>query len=169
MSRVELGYISGFHGLAGWVKVFSYTDPKENILNYSNWLLLHKGDWIQFKLENSKLTPKSVVAKLFSLDDRTEAEKYLKAKIAIEEEDLPTLVQGEYYWRDLLGSTVINMTGEILGKLKAIIQTGANDVLEITNENKRYLIPYTFGVHVLKVDIHNALITVDWATSDDSI
>ncbi len=163
MSLVELGYISGFHGVAGWVKVFSYTDPKENILNYPNWLLLYKGDWLEFKLENSKLTPKSVVAKLSSLDDRTQAEKYLKAKIAIKEQDLPPLTDGEYYWRDMLGLEVVNVTGESLGRLKSIMQTGANDVLEVVDEdNKRCLIPYTLGIHVLKIDLKKGVISVDW-------
>lgn len=167
MSRIELGYISGFHGIGGWVKVFSYTDPKENILNYPNWLLCHQGNWVPFKLENSKLTPRSVVAKLASLDDRTTAEKYIKARIAIEEQDLPVLSSDEYYWRDMLGLTVVNTTGQTLGQLKSIMQTGANDVLEIIGDNQRYLIPYTIGTHVIKVDIQNALITVDWDLSDD--
>ena len=159
---VELGYLSGVHGVKGWFKVFSYTDPKENIFKCFNWLILHQGSWLDFKLEQSKLTGKGLIAKLSGINDRNCAEKYLKARVAINSSELPKLKEGEYYWRDLVGLYVTNKSNQSLGVVKSIMQTGANDVLMIVDEDKRILIPYIRDMYILDIDLQNQLITVDW-------
>ena len=78
---------------------------------------------------------------------------------------MPTLTEGEYYWHDLIGLEVYNQDKVNLGKIKNIVETGANDVLVINKigENKiETLIPLVMGVYVKRVDLIDKTIFVDW-------
>jgi len=160
--HVELGYINGFHGVKGWFKVYSYTSPRENIFNYPIWQVFFQNRWHEFKLEDFRATARSLIAKLSGIDERNDAEKYLGAAIAIKNELLPTLATDEYYWRDLIGLEVINSKGHALGKVIALMETGANDVLVVQKGQQRILVPYTKGVHILSIDLEQNRITADW-------
>lgn len=158
-----VGKLNGASGIKGWVKVYSYTDPKENILNYSPWYLKLDGQWQQVSILNGREQGKTVVAQLKGCNDRNTAESYRGVEIAIEESQLPQLEEGEYYWRDLIGLTVVNMAGEELGTVKKMMETGANDVLVVKTASKEeLLIPYVPEYSVMKVDLESKQITVDW-------
>ena len=158
-----VGKLNGASGIKGWVKVYSYTDPKENILNYSPWYLKLDGQWQQVSILNGREQGKTVVAQLEGCNDRNTAESYRGVEIAIEESQLPQLEEGEYYWRDLIGLTVVNMAGEELGTVKRMMETGANDVLVVKTASKEeLLIPYVPEYSVMKVDLESKQITVDW-------
>ncbi|MBD3666409.1 MAG: ribosome maturation factor RimM, partial [Kangiella sp.] len=154
---------NGASGIKGWVKVYSYTDPKENILNYSPWYLKLDGQWQKVSIINGREQGKTVVAQLEGCNDRNTAESYRGVEIAIEESQLPQLENGEYYWRDLIGLTVVNLAGEELGTVKKMMETGANDVLVVkTTSKEELLIPYVPEYSVMKVDLDSKQITVDW-------
>lgn len=158
-----VGKLNGASGIKGWVKVYSYTDPKENILNYSPWYLKLDGQWQEVSILNGREQGKTVVAQLEGCNDRNTAESYRGVEIAIEESQLPQLEEGEYYWRDLIGLTVVNMAGEELGTVKKMMETGANDVLVVKTASKEeLLIPYVPEYSVMKVDLESKQITVDW-------
>lgn len=158
-----VGKLNGASGIKGWVKVYSYTDPKENILNYSPWYLKLDGQWQKVSIINGREQGKTVVAQLEGCNDRNTAESYRGVEIAIEESQLPQLEDGEYYWRDLIGLTVINLAGEELGTVKKMMETGANDVLVVKTASKEeLLIPYVPEYSVMKVDLDSKQITVDW-------
>jgi 16S rRNA processing protein RimM len=82
---------------------------------------------------------------------------------------LPDLPEGEFYWRELQGMTVINEADEILGEVKEIIETGANDVLVVQgnkasiDESER-LVPLVMDKVVLQVDTESREIRVNWAS-----
>lgn len=158
-----VGKLNGAYGIKGWVKVYSYTDPKENILNYSPWYLKLDGQWQQLSIINGREQGKTVVAQLEGCNDRNMAESYHGVEIAIDESQLPQLEDGEYYWRDLIGLTVVNLAGEELGTVKKMMETGANDVLVVKTASKEeLLIPYVPEYSVMKVDLDSKQITVDW-------
>lgn len=158
-----VGKLNGAYGIKGWVKVYSYTDPKENILNYSPWYLKLDGQWQQVSIINGREQGKTVVAQLEGCNDRNMAESYHGVEIAIDESQLPQLEDGEYYWRDLIGLTVVNLAGEELGTVKKMMETGANDVLVVKTASKEeLLIPYVPEYSVMKVDLDSKQITVDW-------
>lgn len=160
-TRVTLGKIIGLYGLHGWVKVYSYTDPIANILNYSPWQLYHHGQWQTVTIAEGKLNGKRVIAHLESGQDRDQAAQLLGAEIAVYREQLPPLAPGEYYWLDLIGFTVINTKRIILGKVHHLLETGANDVFVVTGERER-LIPFLWERVVITIDFPSQLITVDW-------
>ena len=82
-------------------------------------------------------------------------------EIVIEREQLPNLTDDEYYWHQLIGMTVENTQGMVLGRVKDMLATGANDVMIVDGE-KRSLIPYVHGEFVLSIDNVKNLITVNW-------
>lgn len=164
-----VGKLNGASGIKGWVKVFSYTDPKENILNYSPWYLKLDGQWRQVSIINGREQGKTVVVQLEGCNDRNTAESYRGVEIAIEESQLPQLEEGEYYWRDLIGLTVVNLAGGEIGTVEKMMETGANDVLVVKTASKEeLLIPYVPEYSVMKVDLESKQITVDWEFDDQS-
>ncbi len=159
--RVILGRISGFYGVRGWVKVFSYTKPIANILNYSSWQLCQHERWQTVSLCEGKIHGKGIIARLDSIHDRDEAARLLGADIAVEREQLPSTYNGEYYWADLIGLTVVNHEGVTLGQVDHLLETGANDVLVVKGERER-LIPFLPEHVILDVDLVQHLLHVDW-------
>jgi 16S rRNA processing protein RimM len=162
---IALGKVSGVFGVKGWVKVHSYTDPMEKIVEYSNLMVKHQGQWQEVKPEGGKRQGKTVVIKLIGVDDRNEAELYIGDEIAIRQQQLEQLTEGEYYWRQLEGLDVQTTDGVELGKVHHLLETGANDVLVVRDANegeKERLIPFTIGHTVVEVDLSAQRITVDW-------
>ncbi len=160
-SLLELGKITGVFGVKGWVKVFSNTDPREGIVQYSPWLIYQQGEWKEIKVLDGKRQAKTVIARLDGIDDRDQAMLLAGAKIAIRPEQLAALKPDEYYWRDLIGCHVVNTEGVDFGVVDSMMETGVNDVLVVKGERER-LIPFTQGHAVLDVDLSAAKITVDW-------
>jgi len=158
---ISLGNISGVFGVKGWVKVHSYTDPREKIVKYGTWQIKHQGQWREVKLDSGKRQGKTIVAKLAGLDDRDEAMLYQGDEIAIYPQQLDQLQPDEYYWHQLTGLKVVTVEGVDLGTVNHLLETGANDVLVVQGERER-LIPFTVGHAVTEVDLSMKTITVDW-------
>ncbi len=159
---VTLGRVTGAHGLQGWIKVYSDTVPRENIASYGHLLLNSGAGWQRWKLSAGRRQGKYVVLKLKGCNDRNAAEGLVGALIAIERDQLPHLDEtGEYYWTDLQGLAVETLSGEPLGRLDHLFETGANDVMVVRGERER-LIPFLWGQVVQDVDLAAGLIRVDW-------
>ena len=173
--RLILGKISGVFGVKGWVKVFSETEPRENIVSYSPWYLLIDKQWQAFKLLAGKKHGKAVIAQLEGVDDRNLAEALQGVSISINASQLPGTSETEFYWRDLKGLQVFNPAGFEFGQVVDILETGANDVLVVRSKElanidkgkvkrkyKEYLIPYIWQQVILKVDLEAGKLEVDW-------
>ncbi len=156
-----LGRIVGQYGAKGWVKVFSYTDPREAILEYDCWFLKREGGWQETRVAEGRRHGKSVVARLAGCDDRDQATELMGCDIAIERNALPEPGEGRYYWTDLEGLQVVRRDGTVLGRVAHLLETGANDVLVTEGEVER-LIPFIADKVILDVDLAAGVITVDW-------
>ena len=165
---VSLGKLNGLFGVKGWVKIFSNTQPKENILGYSPWYLKRNGIWQEFKLISGKSHGKGVVALLEGCSDRDIAAELIGSEIAIKHEQLAKPASGEYYWNDLIGLEVKNLDGIDLGKITSMLETGANDVIVTTGEKddkgkkRERLIPFVFEEVIQEVNLEQGFMTVDW-------
>jgi len=166
--KLILGKISGIFGVKGWLKIFSHTEPRDNILSYSPWLIKVKGEWRPFDLEDGQEIQggKGIVAKLEGIDDRDEARLYMGCEIAINPEQLPEALVG-YYWRELIGCSVTDQEDNDLGVVTALIETGAHDVLRVEKDGHSTLIPFVEGTFILDVDVENKHIQVDWDGSEE--
>ena len=107
-----------------------------------------------------RLHQKGVVCHLKGYDDRAQAKELVDVDIAVTSDRFSELEPGEYYWHQLEGLEVVNLSGENLGKVDRLLETGANDVLVLKGEQER-LVPYTPGV-VAEVDLDKGRIQVDW-------
>lgn len=159
--RVLVGRISGLYGVRGWVKIFSYTQERDSIIDYSPWLV-HKGEqWLTLQVESGRTHGKGVVVKLVGYDDRDAAAELIGCDIAVKREQLGRPAPGEYYWADLEGLKVVTLQGVELGVVDHLFETGANDVVVVRGERER-LLPFIHGDVIRKVDLQRQVMEVDW-------
>jgi 16S rRNA processing protein RimM len=159
--HLVMGKINGLFGVRGWVKVFSYTEPRDNILNYSPWYLDLKSGRQAVTLLQGASHGGGVIAQLDGYADRDLAATLMGCEISIPRLALPALAKDEYYWADLLGLAVVTQTGQRLGEVVDLMETGANDVLVVQGQNE-HLIPFVRGIYVLEIDRAERRITVAW-------
>jgi 16S rRNA processing protein RimM len=158
--RVAVGRVAGLFGVRGWVKVYSYTRPREAILNYRPWLIEHDGAWREFGVADGRVHGRGIVAQLDGCTDRDAMAPLVGAEIAVLVSQLPEVGKNEYYWAELEGLRVVNLGGDELGQVSHLFETGANDVMVVRGERER-LIPFDRGV-VRRVDRKDGVIHVDW-------
>ena len=158
---VVLGRISGLFGVRGWVKVFSYTDPREAVLEYKGLLLGRDGEWQPTKVAEGQRHGKSVILRLEGINDRDQAAALIGTEIATTRSELPEAEDGHYYWSDLTGLKVVHHDGTELGKIKEMLETGTHDVMVVQGEMER-LIPFVKDKFVISVDLKEGKVIVDW-------
>jgi 16S rRNA processing protein RimM len=175
---VVVGRIQGPYGIKGWVHVASFTDPRENIQAYSPWLIGDESvanSWRPLEVEQIRPHKQGYVAKLVGVNDRNAADGMKGLLIAVPETSLPRPEPGEFYWRELVGASVVNSDGACLGRVRGLIETGANDVLVIERADAmedgqavsgELLIPF-HARFVLDVDRDAGVILVEWQTSEE--
>ena len=161
--NVFVGKVSSPHGIKGWLKVISYTDPIENILSYKEWFINNEGGKKKFSIEDSRIQGKKIIVKLDGIEDRDSAEDLKNKEILVSRIDLPKLEENTFYWNDLLDLPVLDQKGKQIGKVDSLFETGSNDVLVIVNENKeRFLVPFIMEEVIRKVDLVKEFISIDW-------
>lgn len=158
---VVMGKIVAAQGIQGWVKVQTFTEYLDSLLDFDVWYAGNEAAWQSVKVLDAKVHGKVLVAKLEGVADRNAAEKLKGKLIAVHRADLPEQDEGEYYWSDLIGMTVQNLQHEELGIVENLLETGANDVLVIQGEHGQLMIPFIESV-VPEVDLANKMIKVDW-------
>lgn len=163
-SQIIVGKVSGCFGVRGWLKIFSYCDPRENIITYKNW---NVGDSLFSDVE-AKKHGKLILAKLKGINDKDTAQTLIGSIISIEKDQLIELNTGEHYWHDLMGLEVSNKKGIQFGKITSLLETGVHDVIVVTGDRER-LIPYITDESnktIIDVDLTTKTMTVDWHEDD---
>ncbi|WP_152225267.1 ribosome maturation factor RimM [Pseudomonas sp. SCB32] len=163
---VVLGKIVSVHGIRGEVKVYSFTDPLDNLLDYRRWTLKRGNEVRQAELVQGRVQGNVLVAKLKGLDDREIARTFAEFEILVPRSELPVLDDGEFYWSQLEGLKVIDQNGQLFGILDHMLETGANDVMVVkpcagSLDDRERLLPYTEQC-VQAVDLEAGEMRVDW-------
>ncbi|NIR61630.1 MAG: ribosome maturation factor RimM [Gammaproteobacteria bacterium] len=158
---IILGRIAGLYGVAGWVRVVSYTRPREAIVGYSPWHLRRGQGWRAREVREGRRRGSRVIARLAGCENRDAARALIGADIAVRRGQLPPTAPGEYYWADLIGLAVETLDGAALGEVAGVMETGANDVLVVRGERER-LIPFVQDEVVKAVDLEAGVVRVDW-------
>jgi 16S rRNA processing protein RimM len=159
---LNAGEVSGVFGVKGLVKIYSFTEPRENILRYSPWILQKNNQTREVKVTGGQRQGNTVVAELEGIADRDAALALMGWKILISKQQLPKPKPGEYYWADLVGLTVKTQEGIHLGVVDHLLETGANDVLVVVDGENERLIPFLQQHTVLNIDLDAGLMVVDW-------
>lgn len=159
---VVMGKVVGAQGIQGWVKVQTFTEYLDGLLDYDTWYVGNEQAWRPLEvLEANVHGGKVLIAKLQGILDRTAAEKCKGLLIAVPRDSLPEQPEGEYYWSDLVGLVVENLEGVVFGTVDSLLETGANDVLVVKGEGGETLMPFIASV-IQKVDLKSKKILVDW-------
>ncbi|MDU0810932.1 MAG: ribosome maturation factor RimM [Burkholderia sp.] len=174
---VEIGIIVGAYGLSGWIKVVAYSNSnirlKDNtIFNTRSWLLKKGMDCRIATVLNTKIHRTIVVANISGLNNREDAISMRGFSIFSRRSDFPILTEGEFYYVDLIGLSVVNKQFLSLGVVTDIIDNGVHSILQVeylsigkTREqtSKKFLIPFVC-LYVKTVDLSIRRIIVDWKT-----
>lgn len=157
--KILVGKINGFYSFNGWVKIFSYTNPKENILSYQPWWYFLDNKEQKIQIVSGRKQGKTIIAQIKDIDSKDKAQKFLDVDLYVDKEVLPKL-QNEVYWHELEGMQVVNLDGIELGIVANMFSTSANDVIVIEGD-KELLIPY-IKPFLVSVDREKRIIIVDW-------
>ena len=165
---VVLGKLGSSHGIKGWLKITTYTDSVEGIFDYSPWLIKEQGEWREVKVLQWRFQGKAVVASLEGVETRDQAQMLTNCEIAVTPQQMQTLPEDEFYWRDLIGCEVVNTKGYNMGKVQEIVETGSNAVLLVKANAKdgfgkaERMIPFVTEQFIIEVNLTEKQIIVDW-------
>ncbi len=172
MAKAELvtvGRVLAVYGVKGWVKIYSHTQPMDGIFRYQPCYLLKKRQAPQLlQLSQGKRHGKGLIAHFQGIDDRDVAQQQLVGHdLAVPADVLPQSGGDTWYWRDLIGLRVINQADEDLGVVQRMLETGANDVMQLQGDaqsvdQQQRLLPWLPDQIVIDVDLQGGIIRVDW-------
>lgn len=157
-----MAQIIGPFGIKGWVKLKTFTEAPDGLLDYPVWWLNGCQGWREYAVAEAEWHSTGLVARLDGYEDRTAVEALKGVEVGIPRHAFPETGVDEYYWADLIGLTVVNRQNEGLGTIEELLETGANDVLVVRDGDKERLIPYINAV-IVSVDLLDRRMVVDWA------
>ncbi len=158
---VVVGQFGRPHGIKGFITVVSFTEPRENIIDYAHWHIGINNQWQPLNILQTTVNNKDILVQVEGYAEREQVAQLTNFEIAVKREQLKKLKPDEYYWHELIGMAVVTKQGEALGHVTELMATGSNDVLIVKGEN-RYLIPFLADDVILDIDSSQRLITVDW-------
>ena len=156
---VLVGAIAGAFGVAGEVRLKSFCADPAAIAAYAP---LTTGDGASFGLRLLRPIPGGFAVRLTGVTTRDQAEALKGTQLFAPRDRLPTLPDDEFYHADLVGLTVLDTGGAELGRVRAVLNHGAGDILEVHAPGQRQvlLIPFT-KVHVPTVDLAAGRVIAD--------
>lgn len=132
---VVLAAIVGAHGIAGEVRLKLFTDDLSPYKRFNGGALT---------LRSLRDGGNGPIARFAEIADRTDAEARRGTELTVARSELPPLEEGEYYHADLIGLPCATAEGEAVGRVAAVENFGAGDILEIERpDGKRFMIPIT--------------------------
>jgi 16S rRNA processing protein RimM len=166
--RVLLGEITGVHGIKGEVVIRSYAADPGDIAAYGS--LQDAAGTKTYEIIPVRAGPKGVVARIAGIDDRTSAEKLRGTKLYVDRAALPTPDDDSFYFTDLIGLKVIGGDGNAFGRISAVHNFGAGDIIEVVIDGTpgSELVPFA-DAYVPEVNIAEGWVRVllPASTGDD--
>lgn len=157
---LQVGAITQPHGVRGEVKIFPTTDDVKRFKKLKEVILDTGKEKKTLEIESVKFFKQFVIIKFKGLDTMNDVEGLRQKKLYVTRKNAVKCEKDEYFIADLIDCDILNEAGEIVGVLKDVIQTGANDVYEITmNDGRDVLVP-AIKECILKVDMDNRQVTV---------
>lgn len=156
---IVVGRIAGAFGVRGEVRLKSFCADPADIAGY---VPLRTADGRVFKrVSVLGQTQGALITRIEGIATREEAEAMKGLDLHADRAALPTLPDDEYYHADLIGLTVVDTGGAVLGKVRAVLNHGAGDILDIaTPGGGELLLPFTLAA-VPTVDLTAGRIVAD--------
>lgn len=156
---LQVGILSSTHGVRGEIKVFPTTDDVKRFKKNKEYILGTKNGNIDVMVESVKFFKQFVILKFEGIDTLDDILAYKGCSLYVNRAHAVKLQKDEYFIADLIGMEVFDEEDNYIGKLTDVLETGANDVYEITTEDeKTYLFP-AIKECIKKVDMDNRKIT----------
>jgi 16S rRNA processing protein RimM len=158
---IEVGRLGAAHGVRGWLRVQSFTDPPQRLFEWRRWRLQSEGGASRdVKLMESRPQGNGWIAKLEGIEERDAASRLAGQMVLVERAELPPTEGREFYRADLVGFEVKNMEGALLGVVEHFLDTPGNVVMVIRGA-REYLIPVT-AQHLRQIVASDRMLIVDW-------
>ncbi|MEM9630452.1 MAG: ribosome maturation factor RimM [Pseudomonadota bacterium] len=157
--KVLLAKIGAAHGIRGEVRVKPFGDDP---LSFTDYGVLTTRDGKQsFEVDKARVQKTVVITKFKEISDRNQAEELNGVELFIDRDQLPEPEEDEFYYSDLNGLNVLDQAGDTLGKIVAVQDFGAGDLLEIRpKRGKTFYIPFT-REFVPEISLAEGQVTVD--------
>jgi 16S rRNA processing protein RimM len=159
---VVMGRVVAPFGVKGWMKVQSFAAEPGALPAQSRWWLHLRDGWKEFSVPEARVHGVGVVAKVEGFETPEAVAALGRVDVAVPRDSLPPAPEGEYYWFDLVGVRVENLSGETLGVVATVMDNGAQSVLEVEGD-RRQLIPFVDPI-LRRVDLGTGVIVVDWGS-----
>ena len=158
-AHICVARIGAAHGVRGAVKLWTFTDDPLAVKAYGP--LVTKDGARQFEVTHAREAKGHLVATLKGIATREEAERLNGLELYIARERLPATEEGEYYHADLIGLAAVTPANEPLGRVIAIHNFGAGDIIEIAPPHgATMLLPFTNAV-VPTVDLAGGRVVIE--------
>lgn len=157
---LQVGIISSTHGIRGEVKVFPTTDDVTRFKKLKEVLLDTGKEQLCLEVQWVKFFKQFAILKFKGYDNINDIEPYKGKSLFVTRENAVKLEQNEYFIADLMGLSVISDDGGLKGRLKDVIETGANDVYVIDLEDGRELLLPAIRECVLDVNLKEQRMTI---------
>jgi 16S rRNA processing protein RimM len=163
--RVLLGRIAGAHGIRGEVAVFAFTVNPRDIAAYGS--LSDASGTRAFTITSARATAKGVIVRLAGVSDRAAAQALKGVELYVDRARLPAAKEGEFYHADLIGLAAVDRAGTAIGKIVAVHNFGAGDLLEIAlvGSQRTEYVPFS-EAHVPEIDVAGGRLMVVLAGGD---
>ncbi|MFU2422564.1 MAG: ribosome maturation factor RimM [Bacteroides sp.] len=158
--RLKVGVVTSVHGIKGEVKVFPTTDDSRRFKKLKQVYLDTGKELLSLEIEGVKFFKQMVILKFKGYENPDDVIKFRQKELWIDRKDAVRLSKDEYFIADLIDMEVCDEEGKLIGTLKDVISTGANDVYAVeTPEGKEVLFP-AIKQCVLDVDTEARKMTV---------
>lgn len=148
---VTLAVIIGAHGVTGEMRLKLFGDGPESLKRYESF----NAGARTLTLKTVRDGPNGAVARFAEVTDRNAAEALRGVELTVPRSQLPLLADGEYYHVDLVGLPCVSDQGEEIGRVVAVENFGAGDILEIEKgEGKRFMVP----IHAATIEAERVLL-----------
>lgn len=160
MESILIGNVANIHGIKGEIKIYPYTDDILNLTNLKS-IYFDKELKEKYKIKSARVHKNMLVIKLEGINDANEALELKTKDVYIPRNALKELDDNTYYIEDLLFSDIVEEeSGNVIGKLTYVFNTGANDVYEVEREDKSKIYLPAISDVIKKVDIKSKKIYV---------
>jgi len=142
-NRLLMGRIGAAHGIKGEVRIQSFTEDPLALKSYGPLSTNRPG--FSITIESARATTNVLVARLKGITDRNAAEKLNGVELYVDRDKLPEPDDDDFYLADLIGLEARGLEGTVLGKVTAVPNFGAGDIIEIGDaaSGATRLIPFT--------------------------
>ena len=160
--RIEVGRLGAAHGVRGWLRVQSFTDPPQRLFEWKRWYLESGAEvkLAEARQLGDKDGSSGWIARLEGIEERDAASRLSGRMVLVDREELPATTGREHYRADLVGFEVRNVEGALLGEVDHFIDTPANAVMVIKGAREHW-VPVT-SQHLKEVRVASRTLIVDW-------